>query len=79
MAVLVFIEIAEGEIKKSSLEAVSYAKSVADAMGTSVTALALGTISNSELENAAKHGATKVLHAADAVYNNQVINAYTTA
>lgn len=79
MAVLVFIESAEGEIKKSSLEAVSYAKSVADATGTTVTALALGTISNSELENAAKYGASKILHATDAVYDNQVINAYTTA
>lgn len=79
MAVLVFIESAEGEIKKSSLEAVSYAKSVADATGTTVTALALGTISNSELENAAKYGASKVLHATNTLFDNQVINAYTTA
>jgi len=79
MAVLVFIESAEGEIKKSSLEAVSYAKSVADATGTTVTALALGTISNAELENAAKYGASKVLHATNTLFDNQVINAYTTA
>jgi len=79
MSVLVFIESAEGEIKKSSFEAISYAKSLADSLGTSVTALALGTISQTELEGAAQYGADKILHASDAIFDNQVINAYATA
>lgn len=46
MAVLVFVESAEGKIKSNSLEAVAYAK----ALGQSVTAIALGSIDQAELK-----------------------------
>jgi electron transfer flavoprotein alpha subunit len=70
--ILVFVETAEGKVKKTSLEAIAYAH----AMGGSVTAIALGNADKSELENLGKYGATKVLHAADDKLNQTVIQAY---
>jgi electron transfer flavoprotein alpha subunit len=72
MPILVFVESAEGKIKKTSLEAVAYAR----AMGDSVTAIALGAAEKSALENLGKYGAQKVLHAADAKLNEGIIQAY---
>ncbi|MBL7856577.1 MAG: electron transfer flavoprotein subunit alpha/FixB family protein [Cyclobacteriaceae bacterium] len=72
MAILVFVESAEGKIKKTSLEAVAYAH----AMGGPVTAIALGAVEKSELENLGKYGAQKVLHAADEKLNQGIIQAY---
>jgi electron transfer flavoprotein alpha subunit len=73
MSTLVFVEGDEGKIRKTSLEAVCYAK----AMGASaVTAIALGTMDQSELEGLGKFGATKVLHAADEKLNQGNIIAY---
>lgn len=72
MAILVFVESAEGKIKKTSLEAIAYAH----AMGGPVTAIALGTVEKSELENLGKVGAQKVLHASDERLNQGVIQAY---
>lgn len=73
MSVLVFVESAEGKIKKTSLEAVSYAH----AMGDDVTAIALGKVDKDELEGLGKYGAKKVLHAADERLSQEVIQAYT--
>jgi electron transfer flavoprotein alpha subunit len=72
MPILVFVESAEGKIKKTSLEAVAYAQ----AMGGPVTAIALGTTEKTELENLGKYGAHKVLHASDAKLNQGIIQAY---
>ena len=72
MPILVFVESAEGKIKKTSLEAVAYAS----AMGGPVTAIALGETDKSELENLGKYGAQKVLHVNDAKLNQGVIQAY---
>ncbi|MBS1682971.1 MAG: electron transfer flavoprotein subunit alpha/FixB family protein [Bacteroidetes bacterium] len=72
MNILVFIETAEGKIRKTSLEAVAYAK----AMGASVTAIVLGTADNNEMQSVGKYGATKVLHANDAKLDQQVIQVY---
>ena len=72
MAILVFVESAEGKIKKTSLEAVAYAK----AMGGPVTAIALGDAEQSELASLGKFGAQKVLHANDAKLNQGIIQAY---
>lgn len=70
MSVLVFVESADGEIKKSSQEAVAYAAAVASQLGTNVTALALGNMSEAQLSGLGKFGATKVLHAADSRLEN---------
>jgi electron transfer flavoprotein alpha subunit len=72
MNILVFVESAEGKIKKTSLEAVAYAY----AMGGNVTAIALGTADGDELEAVGKYGAKKVLHAADPKLNDGIIQAY---
>jgi electron transfer flavoprotein alpha subunit len=72
MNILVFVESAEGKVKKNSLEAVAFAH----AMNGSVTAIALGEVEAAELENLGKYGAQKVLHAADTKLNQGVIQAY---
>ncbi len=75
MAILVFVESADGEIKKSSLEAVCYAK----AMGGDTTAIVFGEIAADQLEGLGKYGATKVLHVNDAKLNQGIIQAYSSA
>jgi electron transfer flavoprotein alpha subunit len=72
MPILVFVESAEGKIKKTSLEAVAYAH----AMGGPVTAIALGSTEKSELEDLGKFGAQKVLHADDGKLDQGIIQAY---
>lgn len=72
MAIVVFVESAEGKIKSNSLEAVAYAK----AMGGPVTAIALGSVDKVELEALGKYGAEKVLHAKDSKLDQGVIQAY---
>jgi electron transfer flavoprotein alpha subunit len=62
MSVLVYTESEEGKIKKIALEAVSYAKGIADQMGTSVTAVSINAKDTSEL---GKYGAAKVLEISD--------------
>ncbi|MCU0358170.1 MAG: electron transfer flavoprotein subunit alpha/FixB family protein [Cyclobacteriaceae bacterium] len=74
MNILVFIERAEGTVKKNSLEAVAYAH----AMGGNVIALALGEMDEQELKALGTYGASKVLHGADPKFNAGVIQAYAT-
>lgn len=75
MNILVFVETAEGKVKKTSLEAVAYAHG----MGGVVTALALGAADAQALADVGKFGATKVLHANDARLNDPLVQSYTTA
>jgi electron transfer flavoprotein alpha subunit len=72
MPIVVFVESAEGKIKKTSLEAVVYAH----AMGGPVTAIAFGNVDKVELENLGKYGAQKILHAADERLNQEVVQVY---
>jgi len=72
MSTLVFIEVSDGKVRKSSLEAVCYAK----AMGSPVTAIVLGPADATELQSLGKYGAQKVLHASDAKLAKGVIQAY---
>lgn len=69
MSVLIFAELDEGKLKKSSQEAIFYGAKVAGMTGTSATTLVLGSADDSELAQAGRYGATKVLHAADAKLN----------
>ncbi|MCV9386231.1 electron transfer flavoprotein subunit alpha/FixB family protein [Reichenbachiella ulvae] len=75
MSILVFIEISEGEIKKTSLEAISYASNIE----SGVTAIAFGEASEENLKVAGKAGASKVLHVSDDKYNEANIQAYASA
>lgn len=76
MSVLVYIELAEGSIKKTSFEAIFYASKVAEMTGGSVTALAIGEASAAELGKAGNYGAAKVLHAGDSSLFQSNIIAY---
>ena len=46
MSVLVYIESENGKFKKASFESASYAKGVADQLGTSVTAITINSEDN---------------------------------
>jgi electron transfer flavoprotein alpha subunit len=59
MSVLVYIESENGTFKKSALEVASYGKTVADKLGSSVTALTFNLSDTSELGN---YGVDKVLN-----------------
>ena len=73
MSVLVYTESEEGKFKKIAFEAVSYAKGIADKMGTSVTAVTVNASDVSELGN---YGADKVLQISDDSLNAFNAEAY---
>nr|WP_321225418.1 electron transfer flavoprotein subunit alpha/FixB family protein [uncultured Psychroserpens sp.] len=58
MSVLVYTESEQGKFKKTAFEVASYAKAVADQMGTTVTAITVNAGDTSEL---GKYGVDKVL------------------
>ncbi|MCX6217780.1 electron transfer flavoprotein subunit alpha/FixB family protein [Spirosoma sp.] len=78
MSVLIFAELDEGKLKKSSQEAIFYGAKVAEMLGTSATALIAGAANDTELASAGRFGATKVLHATDARLNEPNGMAYAT-
>ena len=59
MSVLVYTENWDGKFKKSSFELVSYASKVAEMLNTSVTALSIGSVDESELKKLGNYGARK--------------------
>ena len=59
--VLVYIDQADQQIKKSSLEAMSYGAAIAKQLGCEVAALVLGTVQDN-LADLGKNGAQKVFH-----------------
>ena len=58
MAILLYAESSEGKFKKVAFELASYAKKIAESLGTTVTAVAINTENVSELS---KYGVDKVL------------------
>ncbi len=72
MSILVFAETADKKIKKSSLEAVSYAA----AMGGEVVSVVLGQLEAGEIDKIGLSGSQKVMHADDDKLNEGVIQAY---
>jgi len=79
MSVIVLTEHAQGAFKKKSLEAVQYAAHIANALGTTVTAVALGNANSGEMTGLGAYGASKVLHVADARLDELNSRAYTKA
>jgi len=75
MSVLILADQAEGHIKKSALEAISYGVKLAEMMGTTAEALVLGTVEDPSLPG--KYGVSKVHHVADAALNNVDAQVYT--
>ncbi|MEN2283017.1 electron transfer flavoprotein subunit alpha/FixB family protein [Algoriphagus sp. SE2] len=80
MSILVYIEQSEGKVKKTSLEAVSFAEALTSKTNEGeVIALALGSIEDSELAQLGTAGASKVLHASDPRLDAGVIQAHASA
>jgi electron transfer flavoprotein alpha subunit len=73
MSILLYAESAEGKFKKVALELASYAKKVADSMGTTVTALTVNATDVSELS---KYGVDKVIKVNDSKLSGFSAKAY---
>lgn len=61
MSVLIFIDTADGHVKKASLEALSYGSKVAEQMGTTAEGVVLGTVTE-DLAALGKYGVKKIHH-----------------
>ena len=73
MSILLYAESAEGKFKKVALELASYAKKVADSMGTTVTALTVNATDVSELS---KYGVNKAIKVSDSKLTGFSAKAY---
>lgn len=62
MSVLVFTENWDGKFKKLSFELVSYARKVAEMLGTSATAVSIGNVADDELSKLGNYGAKKIIN-----------------
>ncbi len=76
MSVLVYTESAAGKFKKSAHEAVSYARAVAEQLGTDVTALSIGDVDASELQALGNYGASNVWSVSAERLKNFINQAY---
>ncbi len=65
MSILVYLEQMDGAIKKSSLEAVSYAKALSEKTGDPATAVAIGPLEADAAAKLGSAGAERVFHIAD--------------
>ncbi len=76
MSVLVFLDQADGHIKKSSFEAACYAVKVAEMLGTTAEGILLGIV-NEDVAATGTYGLKKVHTVADASLNNLDAQVYT--
>lgn len=79
MSVLVYVENAEGNFKKSTYEVVSYAKAVADLLNTDLIAISIGEVAQDQLGKLGKYGASKVINVKSDILKTFVIQAYASA
>ncbi len=77
MSVLVVVECADGEVKKSSLEVATYGAQVAAMLGTTATAIAVGEATEASLARLGEQGIAKVLYDSEPRLKDFVNNAYT--
>ncbi len=68
MSVLIFIDTADGHIKKASLEAMSYGAAIATQLGTTAEGIVLGNVTD-DLAALGKYGVKKIHHASGDVYS----------
>lgn len=68
MSILVYIDIADGQIKKNSLEVASYGAKLAAQMGTTAEAVVLGTVTE-DLASLGQYGISKVHQVNNAALN----------
>lgn len=78
MSVLIFIDTAEGHVKKASLEAMTYAAKVAEQLGTSAEGVVLGTAKD-DLASLGKYGVKKIHHVNNPALDHLDAQAYTKA
>ena len=76
MSVLVFIDTADGHVKKASLEVLSYGAKVAEQLGTSVEGIVLGSVTE-DLPALGKYGVKKIHHVANDLLNHLDAQVYT--
>ncbi|WP_298555939.1 electron transfer flavoprotein subunit alpha/FixB family protein [uncultured Algibacter sp.] len=76
MSVLVYTESEQGAFKKAAFEVASYAKAVANQLGTTVTAVSINVNDTSALGN---YGVDKVLNISNSQLDNFNANAYASA
>ena len=69
MSVLIFIDQAEGQVKKSSLEAMCYGAKRAEQLSTSAEGVILGSAAPEDLAALGKYGVKKIHHV-----NNEILN-----
>lgn len=73
MSLLIYAESSEGKFKKVAFELASYAKKVAESLGTTVTAV---TINNNNVSDLSKYGVDKVLKVTNDKLSNFSAKAY---
>jgi len=76
MSVLIYAENAGGKFKKSTFEAVSYAKAIAALTNTNLIAISIGDVAADDLAALGKYGAEKVLNVSNDKLKNFVNQAY---
>jgi len=69
MSVLIFIDTADGHVKKASLEAISYGAKVAEQLDTVAEGVVLGSVSD-DLTMLGKYGVKKIHHVATDALNH---------
>ncbi len=77
MAVLSFVEVADGKIKKASVEAAYYGSKVAESLGTHSISLVIGEASEDVLAALGQVGVVQVVQVADARFANFDSKLYT--
>jgi electron transfer flavoprotein alpha subunit len=73
MSLLIYAESADGKFKKVAFELASYAKKVAESLGTTVTAV---TVNTGNISDLSKYGVDKVLKVSNDKLNNFNAKAY---
>ncbi|WP_348824305.1 electron transfer flavoprotein subunit alpha/FixB family protein [Flavobacterium aestuarii] len=73
MSILIYAESAEGKFKKAALELASYAKKIAESLGTTVTAV---TVNAGDVSELSKYGVDKVLKVSNDKLNGFTAKAY---
>lgn len=78
MSVLIFADAADGQIKKSSFEVLTYGVQLAQKNGWDAAAVVLGNVSD-DLSSLGKYGVKKVYHISEDKYNQLDARLYTKA
>ena len=76
MSVLVYVENTDGTFKKSAFEVVSYANEIAKLSGTTLTAISIGDVNETNLAELGRFGAKKILNVSNDKLKTFVNQAY---